>query len=65
MKVTKTSKKGEKMKVGQSYQDNKTGRVIKVLQRATGNNHWIIKAGKGNTHHIHEGTIRKYYTLIK
>ena len=48
---------------GQRWRNKTTGRVVVVGQRATGNGHWRIShAGKARrSHHIHEGTLRKFY----
>jgi len=48
---------------GQRWRNKMTGRVVVVGQRATGNGHWrISRVGKARrSHHIHEGTLRKFY----
>lgn len=51
----------EKVKRGQSWKNKTTGKIVKVQRQATGNRHWTISNG----HHIHEGTLLKYYELLK
>jgi len=48
---------------GQRYRNKTTGRVIVIGQRATGNGHWRISyaVSTRRSHHIHEGTLRKFY----
>jgi len=52
--------KRNQVKKNQIWQEKQTGKVVKVLRKATGNLHWTLDNG----HHIHEGTLIKYYTLI-
>ena len=47
------------IKRGQIWIDKRTGRAIRIMRKATGNFHWSLDNG----HHIHEGTLQKYYKL--
>lgn len=47
------------IKKGQIWKSKDTGKVVKVLKKATGNLHWVVDNG----HHIHEGTLIKFYEL--
>lgn len=46
-----------KVKRGQFWINKQTGKIVRVMRKATGNRHWTIDNG----HHIHEGTLIKYY----
>jgi hypothetical protein len=48
------------VKKGQSWRNKATGKVVRVKGKATGNRHWSIDNG----HHIHEGTLLKYYERV-
>lgn len=48
------------IKKGQVWKSKDTGKVVRVLKKSTGNLHWLIDNG----HHIHEGTLIKFYELI-
>jgi hypothetical protein len=56
----------ETVRVGQRWRNLTTGRVFVISQRATGNGHWKIRhEGKSRrAHHIHEGTLRKFYARV-
>jgi hypothetical protein len=43
---------------GQVWVNKETGKEITIKCKATGNRHWTVSNG----HHIHEGTLLKYYT---
>jgi hypothetical protein len=45
---------------GQYWKNKTTGKTVKILRKATGNRHWTIDNG----HHIHEGTLIKFYEYI-
>jgi len=47
------------VKKGQVWIEKTTGKKIKIMRKATGNFHWTTD----NDHHIHEGTLQKYYIL--
>jgi len=48
-----------KVKKGQLWKEKVTGKAVKIMAKATGNLHWKLDNG----HHIHEGTLQKYYEL--
>ena len=48
-----------KIKIGQRWKNKETGQIKRITKRATGNRHWTLDNG----HHIHEGTLLKYYKL--
>lgn len=48
------------VKKGQIWEEKVTGKQVIVMRKATGNFHWTLDNG----HHIHEGTLQKYYKLI-
>jgi len=50
----------DKVKRNQYWKNNTTGKVVKILRKATGNRHWTIDNG----HHIHEGTLLKFYKQL-
>ena len=50
-----------KFKRNQRWKNKGTGKVFKITSRSTGNRHWLLDNG----HHIHEGTLLKYYELFK
>lgn len=53
------------VKAGQVWK-SKTGKYLLVVRKATGNFHWTVKDPnkKRSSHHIHEGTLQKYYELL-
>lgn len=54
------------VKKGQIWREKNTGRLLKITTKASGNFHWSAVQLNGNQcHHIHEGTLQKYYDLIK
>jgi len=53
--------KKNQVKKGQFWQDKETGKIVKIMGKATGNLHWKLDNG----HHIHEGTLQKYYEKKK
>ncbi len=57
----------EPIRSGQRWRNKATGRVFVVGQRASGNGHWRIShAGLSRrSHHIHEGTLRKFYERVR
>mgnify|MGYP001565766256 CR=1 FL=1 len=42
---------------GQRWRNKTTGQVVTILRKASGNFHWSLD----NEHHVHEGTLLKYY----
>jgi len=53
--------KNNQVKKGQRWKNKDTGRVFTIKGKATGNRHWLLSNG----HHIHEGTLLKYYEFLK
>jgi hypothetical protein len=49
------------IKRNQKWKNKTTGRIVCVLKKATGNRHWTLDNG----HHIHEGTLLKFYERVK
>ena len=49
------------VKKGQFWKAKDTGKVIQIMGKSTGNLHWSTDTG----HHIHEGTLQKYYERLK
>lgn len=53
-----------KVKTGQVWIDKQTGKETVIGNKATGNRHWnTVKVGARKTHHLHEETLFKFYTL--
>lgn len=52
-----------KFKKGMVLGDKKTGRLILIKSKASGNKHWNCVCGRKN-HKIHEGTLLKFYEVI-
>jgi len=63
--IIKTTK-GDGMK-GKTFQCKTSSKIIKVIKKYGGNGHWVCNQlnGKKQSHHIHEGTIKKFYEEIK
>jgi len=53
-----------KIKRNQKWKSKTTGRTLIIINRATGNRHWTIKTDTGKSHHIHEGTLLKFYKPV-
>ena len=54
------------IKKGQLWKSKESKKVIRICQRWSGNLHWIVvNISNGKTHHIHEGTLLKYYEVKK
>jgi len=56
-----------KIKRGQIWKSKDSGLIIKICQKWRGNKYWCVKAinRKDTTHHIHEGTLIKYYEIME
>lgn len=50
---------------GQRWRNRATGRVIILSHRASGMKHWSASSvpSSRKSHHIHEGTLAKFYVL--
>ena len=48
------------VKRGQFWKNRQTGKLVRVMCKWSGNRHWTLD----NEHHIHEGTLTKYYDLV-
>lgn len=48
------------IKRGQLWMNKETKVVVRIMRKATGNLHWTLNNG----HHIHEGTLQKFYEQI-
>jgi len=49
------------VKKGQFWKNKGTGKILKIMSKHSGNLHWTTDNGG---HHIHEGTLQKYYELV-
>jgi hypothetical protein len=59
------SLKDAKINRGQIWKSKTTGIVLKIMSKHGGNRHWSATQLNGkHSHHIHEGTLHKYYELI-
>ena len=53
------------VKKGQIWVEKKTGKRIRISSKTSGNFHWSFNPLDGKqSHHIHEGTIQKFYKLL-
>ena len=51
---------------GQRWRERRTGRILVLSRRTSGNKHWSASApGSRKSHHIHEGTLAKFYVLME
>lgn len=57
----------QKIKKGQLWKSKTNKVIIRIIGKWSGNNHWFIEnpERKNSSHHIHEGTLYKFYNLIK
>lgn len=54
------------VKKGQIWKSKGSKTLVKITGKASGNNHWIAEQLTGvKSHHIHEGTLQRFYELIK
>lgn len=57
-----------KIKRGSKWKEKEGKKVIQLVGKASGNRHWTTRRlDKGGcaSHHIHEGTLTKYYAPHK
>jgi len=53
------------IKKGQLWKSKQSGIVLKIINKASGNLHWTaVQVNGGKSHHVHEGTLQKYYQLV-
>lgn len=53
--------------IGKKFKSKTSSIEIKIISKKSGNGHWNcvqINGGK-KSHHIHEGTLKKFYEEIK
>jgi hypothetical protein len=51
-----------KLKRGMKLKSKNSGVVIKLINKASGNNHWNCnQVNRKKSHKVHEGTLRKFY----
>jgi len=52
-----------KIKRGLILKSKTSGKLLKVIKKASGNGHWTCNQldGGKQSHHVHEGTLRKFY----
>ncbi len=53
-----------KIKKNQKWKSKDSNVILTIIQKSTGNKHWVAITNKGKSHHIHEGTLIKFYELI-
>lgn len=55
-----------KVKRGQLWKSKTSNVIIRIIGKWSGNRHWLVEnpRRKNNSHHIHEGTLYKFYELI-
>ena len=56
----------QKIRRGQIWQEKNGKKIIEIVAVATGNRHWTtrrIDRKSRKSHHIHEGTLLKFYCL--
>ena len=57
-------KERNKIKRGQRWKSKMNGTVLEIQNKASGNRHWTVnRIGRKKAHHIHEGTLLKFYEL--
>jgi len=56
-----------KYKPGMKFKSNNSDLKIQLISKRTGNGHWNSKKinSTGKAHMIHEGTLKKYYSMIE
>lgn len=54
------------VKKGQVYYPVLGGTPIRIIKPSSGNGHWATKKlnNSANSHNIHEGTLKKFFTLV-
>ena len=56
-----------KIRKGMKFKSKTNHVMIEILNRKNGNGHWNTRKITGsnkNVHMIHEGTLKKYYSLV-
>jgi hypothetical protein len=55
------------VKKGQVWESKNSSKTIRIVRRFSGNKHWTVEdeKRKNTSHKIHEGTLTKYYDLLK
>lgn len=55
------------IKKNQLWKSKDSGRVLRIIQKWSGNLHWAVEDinRKNCGHHIHEGTLQKFYERVK
>jgi hypothetical protein len=55
-----------KIKKGQLWKSKASNVIVRIIGKWSGNKHWLIEnpQRKNSSHHIHEGTLKKFYNLI-
>lgn len=55
------------VKIGQVYKSKNSNTYIKIVSKFSGNRHWNTQKlpHSKKSHKIHEGTLEKFYQLIK
>ena len=56
--------KKNELKKGMLMKSKNNGVVLKLL-KVGGNGHWSCTTNRGKTHHVHYGTLIKFYEEIK
>jgi hypothetical protein len=49
---------------GQMWKSKDSKVVLEIVGKATGNRHWTCRSNNKKSHHIHEGTLQKFYELV-
>lgn len=52
--------------IGRIFKSNTNGKIIKIVKKKSGNGHWTCVQidGAKKSHHIHEGTLNKFYSEV-
>lgn len=55
-----------KIKKGQWWKNKQNGIVVEITGRSRGARYWNLRKvkGTGKDHHIHDGTLTKYFVLL-
>lgn len=56
-----------KIKKGQIWKSKESKKTLQITRKYSGNRHWVAKdiKRKNTSHRIHEGTLLKYYELLR
>ena len=51
---------------GKIFKSKTNGKMIKIVKKHSGNGHWtcVQLDGAKQSHHIHEGTLKKFYDEV-